>query len=185
MDALIPVFVAVLMAETGGRIQGLTAALHDRFSNSAPTILAALTLTSLVSLIVAAIGGAVVADMVDFRTRTLLAGLAFAFAGAPMLFALKPNPAPEMAPLAASFRAFAPAQFGDASQFIVFAMAARGDAPALALAAGTAAILAAASMPLLAGEWPGRLPLAAIRRGLGTILLITGAAFAAHAFRVI
>lgn len=186
MDSLLPVFVAVLLAETGGRIQALTAALRLRFPESAKTILTALALTSIASLIIAAIGGAIVAGMVDYPARTLLSGLALAFAGVPMLLTMKPPEAPGATPLAAGFRAYLPAQIGDASQFIVFAMAARGGAPVLAFAAGLTAILATASAPLLlANEWPGKLPLNAIRRGIGVFLMSAGVVFAAGAFRVI
>lgn len=186
MDVLLPVFVAVLLAETGGRVQGLTAALRQKFPDNANTILIALALTSIASLIIAAIGGAVVAEMIDYHARTLLSGLALAIAGVPMLLTMKPPETPGATPLAASLRAYLPAQIGDASQFIVFAMAARGGTPMLAFVAGLAAILAAASMPvLLADDWPGRLPLSTIRRGFGVVLIIAGAVFAASAFRVI
>ena len=187
MDVLLPVFVAVLLAETGGKVQANTHQLGLRFPNGAAAILCALLITSAISLAIAAIGGAIVADMIDLRARTLLCGLALVFAGAPMLLRLKPaRPVGGAHPFAAALPRFAAVQFGDASQFIVFAITARGDMPVLATFAGGAAIVLAGALPIMLGrDWPGILPLAIVRRVAGIALLTGGLWLAAVAFRVL
>jgi len=187
MEVLLPVFVAVFLAEIGGKVQANAHQLGLRFAQGAAAILAALVMTSAISLAIAAIGGAIVTDMIDLRARTLLCGLALVFAGAPMLLSLKlPRPITGKAPFTSALPRFATVQFGDASQFIVFAITARGDMPVLAAFAGVSAILAAAALPLmLARDWPGVLPLAVVRRVAGIALLIGGLWLAAVAFAVI
>lgn len=187
MDVLLPVFVAVLLAETGGKVQANAHLLARRFPQGAAPILAAVALTSVPSLGAAALGGALVADMIDLDARTLLCGLALVFAGAPML--LKPGPSSPIAgqrPFPAALPRFAAAQIGDASQFIVFAITARGDMPVLAGFAGVSAVIAAAALPVLAGcEWADGLPLAVVRRVAAAALIIGGLWLAAIAFAVI
>ena len=174
METLLPVFIAVLLAETGGRVQGLSHSLQLRFT-TAPPILAGLALSTLASLLVAAIGGIVIAASIGFDARTLLAGLALVIAGAPMAFRTPtPKEAGGKAPFFASLAGFAPLQFGDASQFIVFAFAARSGEGVLAIAAGLTATLVAGAFPILLGrDWPGALPIPLLRRIAA--LLLAGA----------
>lgn len=174
MDALLPVFVAILLAETGGRVQVAAHVLQLRYGQAAP-ILSALTLSSLASLGVAGIGGAVIATMIGFDARTLMAGLALLFAGGPMMVSPKPVPEGEghAGPFRTSLARFLPLQFGDASQFIAFAFAARSGHAPLAIGAGLAAVLAAAFIPMVVGkDWPGSVPLSALRRGAGALLIL-------------
>lgn len=175
METLLPVFVAVLLAETGGRIQAKSHSLNLHF-DAAPAILAGLALSTLASLLVAGIGGAIVARSIGFEARTLLAGLALLVAGAPMAFRSPTvKAATGKTPFPASLKAFVPLQFGDASQFIVFALAARSGQPALAIGAGLAAALMAAAFPILAGrDWPGKLPLVLFRRIAAILLTCAG-----------
>jgi putative Ca2+/H+ antiporter (TMEM165/GDT1 family) len=173
METLLPVFVAVLLAETGGRVQQSSHSLQLRFA-SPSRILAGLAISTLASLLVAAIGGIIVAGLISFDARTLLAGLALLVAGAPM--ALR-TPAPKEAggktPFVASLAGFVPLQFGDASQFIVFAFVARTGEGALAIAAGLAATSLASAFPILFGrDWPGTLPIRLFRR-IAALLLVT------------
>lgn len=171
METLLPVFIAVLLAETGGRIQAKSHSLNLHF-DAAPAILAGLALSTLASLLVAGIGGAIIAKSIGFEARTLLTGLALLVAGAPMAFRSPTIRAGTgTAPFSASLKAFVPLQFGDASQFIVLALAASSGQPVLAIGAGLAATLVAAAFPILAGrDWPGRLPLA-LFRGIAALLL--------------
>lgn len=186
MDVLLPVFVAVLLAETGGRIQADAHALGLKFAAPGP-ILAALALSTVASLAVAGVGGALVADMISFQARTLLAGLALLFAGLPMVLPRKAASEPKGdTAFPAAIRAFGPAQFGDASQFIVFAMAARTDLPVLGVAAGLVATIAAALMPLAMGrDWPGALPLTWLRRIAALLLALAGAWMIVSALRLV
>lgn len=186
MEALLPVFIAVLLAETGGRVQSRSHDLHRRF-DSAATILVALGFTTFASLLIAAIGGAIVAGMVGFEARSLLVGLSLLFAGAPMF--LPTRASQEIAgrnALTASLRGFAPLQFGDASQFIVFAMAARTGLGPLAVAAGLTATVVAAALPIMMGNtWPGALPLKQLRRIAATLLVAAGCWMIVVALRLI
>lgn len=186
MDVLLPVFVAVLLAETGGRVQARAHLLSQTFG-AGGAILAALSLSTFASLLVAGIGGAWIAETISFQARTLLAGLALLFAGLPMILALKPPKEPGgKTPFAAGLRAFFPVQFGDASQFIVFAMAARTDQPVLGIAAGLVATLASAAFPIMMGrDWPGALPLTSLRRIAALFLTFAGAWLIVSALRLV
>lgn len=186
METLLPVFIAVLLAETGGRVQARSHSLQLQF-DAAPAILAGLALSTLASLLVAGIGGAIIARSMDFEARTLLAGLALLVAGAPMAFRSPTlKAAAGTAPFPASLKAFVPLQFGDASQFIVFALAARSGQPALAISAGLGATLVAAAFPILQGrEWPGILPLSVFRRIAAVLLLGAGSWMVVNAFGLV
>lgn len=175
MEALLSVFIAILLAETGGRTQARGHDLQLRFD--APTaILGALSLTTIASLLVAGVGGALIASAISFDARSLLAGLALLLAGAPML--LPTRPAREVnakSAFGAGLKGFAPLQFGDASQFIVFALAARTGQIAFAVGAGVAATLVAVAIPVIMGrDWPGDFPLGVLRRIAALLLLVSG-----------
>lgn len=186
MDVLLPVFVAVLLSETGGRVQARAHLLSQTFGTGG-AILAALSLSTMLSLFVAGIGGGWIAETISFQARTLLAGLALLFAGLPMFLAMKaPKAVGGKAAFPAALGAFLPVQFGDASQFIVFAMAARTDQPALGIAAGLVATLVSAAFPLMmARDWPGVLPLALLRRVAAVLLTLAGAWMIVSALRLV
>jgi Ca2+/H+ antiporter, TMEM165/GDT1 family len=172
MDVLLPVFIAVLLAETGGRAQDIAHRLT--LSGTPPRVIwTALGIATLGSYVTAAVAGAFVATLINFQARSLLAGLALLLAGGPMLFFFKRKEiAADSASLLKAVIRFVTAQFGDAAQFIVFAMAARNDMPFLALFAGLWAVAASAAPPILLGtEWPGAIPLRLLRI-LGGVLLI-------------
>ena len=186
MDALLPVFVAILLGETGGRVQAVAHRLSETFSQTR-AILAALALATFISLTIGAVGGAVVANLINFQARTLLAGLALIFAGAPMLLSRKPVAAiGGTKPFGTSLFHFARAQLGDASQFIVFGFAARADMPGFASAGGLAAVIISTLPPLLLrDEWPGSVPLGLLRRIAAVLLMIAGARMALGAMQLI
>lgn len=175
MDVVLPVFIAVLLAETGGRVQARAHGLKLRF-DAGGAIVGALTFTTFASLLVAGIGGAIVAGIINFQARTLMAGLALLFAGGPMLLRGKAmRDVNGNSAFFTSLKGFAQLQFGDASQFIVFAMAARTGLAGLGVAAGITATLAAATIPVMMGrDWPGALPLAMLRRIAAILLVASG-----------
>ena len=175
MDVILPVFVAILLAETDGAFQNAAHRLAGRFSARTP-IYAALALVTLINLSIGGIGGALIAQIINFQSRSLIAGLALLFAGAPMLIALKPSaPVTGTRPFWTSVGIFTRAQLGGASQFIVFAFAARTDMAALALGGGMAAMLIIATLPLLLDQdWPSGAPMVLLRRLAAVILIITG-----------
>jgi Ca2+/H+ antiporter, TMEM165/GDT1 family len=172
MDAILPVFFAVLLSEMGSKTQAL-AHQHSLISAHGRLLLV-ITLTSIISYGLAAVAGLYVGEVIAFDARTLLLGLALLFAGAPMV--LKSRSPPEL-PASAStltlIRQFATTQFGDASQFLVFAVAARLGTPVLALAGATAAILAASFVPMMMGpQWLKGSALATVR--IASALLLCG-----------
>lgn len=176
MDALVPALVAVLLAEMGGKTQGVAHAGAVAYGAGRPLL--ALLLTSAIGLGVAAAGGVYISHLLTPEARTLLAALALVFAGAPMLLPRRKTPEPPRHLLPA----FATAQFGDSAQFIVFAIAAQGGEAVLAAIGGVAGVLAAASPPALLGDqWPGRIPVGPLRVIGAALLLIGGIWLAARA----
>jgi putative Ca2+/H+ antiporter (TMEM165/GDT1 family) len=170
VEALIPAFIAVLLAELDGKVQHQSAALATRYHRP-HLALAALFLTTLASLTAAAIGGWLVHSIMNWNARTLLAGLALASSGAVMLWPRKPvEPITGTRAFPTSLWRYAVNQFGDNSQFIVFAFAAWSRSPGLA--AGVAGVLAAAVAPLYFTEdWHGFAPWKRLRQA-GAVLLI-------------
>ena len=186
MEALLPVFIGVLLAETGGRMQRVANGLGLKFAEHGPLYLG-LTISTLLNLGFGAVGGAVIATMIAYDARSLLFGLALVFAGLPMLLRVgSPKIPRSISGLTASLTGFARVQFGDASQFIVFAIAARAGEPLLALLGGLLGVLAAATPAILLGEdWPGKLPLRVIRVAAAIILTLAGVWAAVAALRLI
>jgi Ca2+/H+ antiporter, TMEM165/GDT1 family len=182
MDALLPALIAVLLSETGGKTQGLAHRAAMARNGVAPVLLA-LLLTTTVGLGVAAFGGSIVARYLTPDARNLLAALALLFAGVPMLLPIRRKPA---APPRFLVPAFAIAQFGDAAQFIVFAIAAQAD---MAVLAGVGGVMGgvAASLPamLLQSDWPGKVPVKALRLVAATLLIGVGLWLAVGALRLI
>ena len=180
MDAILPALLAVLLAETGGKTQGLVHAAG--LARPELPVLGVLLLTTLTGLGVAAFGGSAIAHLLTPDARALLAGMALVFAGAPMLL---PRRKP-IAPPRHLVLALAKSQFGDASQFIVFAIAARADTPVLAVMGGVFGVTAAMLPPLMMGKgWPGKIPLTVLRTAAAMLLLIAGAGLAVGALRLI
>jgi Ca2+/H+ antiporter, TMEM165/GDT1 family len=175
VDALLPAFIAVLLAETGGKAQALSALIGVQ--QSAGRVMAALFVSTLISLGIAVAGSALIAGAIGYAPRNMLAGLALLFAGVPMLLTPKPPKQPKGKPgFGTSFFAFVAAQIGDASQFIVFALAARSAAPPLALTGGVVGVMAACALPLVLGkDWPAAIPLTALRRIAAVLLSLAGA----------
>lgn len=182
MEAVIPAFIAVLLAETGGKVQLLAGLLPGKRA-----VMLAMLLSTLISFGIAAGGAVLIADSVAFAPRTLLVGLALLFAGVPMLLPAKPaKPKDKGRSFGGHLFQFLAAQIGDASQFIVFAIAARSNLAPLAFAGGVAAVLVAGAMPsLIAGDWPGVNRLMVFRRIAAVLLIIAGMWCAATALKVI
>ncbi|MFM9852409.1 MAG: TMEM165/GDT1 family protein [Sphingomonadaceae bacterium] len=176
MDAILPVFVAVLLAEMGGRVQAVGNALSVAKRDQA-TIFASLLIMSMLMLAIGAIGGAVIATMIAFDARSLLFGIALVMAGLPMIIPLGATKLfPATSDWVASLLGFGRAQIGDATQFIVFAVAARSGEPILAVIGGLLGILGAVAPAILLGpDWRRALPLRIIRAGAAFILTIAGA----------
>ncbi len=186
MEALLPAFIAVLLAECDGKVQRNTDALALHFKQ-ARVILAALFTSTLANLVFAAIAGALVAPLITYQARTLLLGLALVITGVTMIGVSQSakRPVGNNNYMSSLWR-FARVQFGDNSQFLVFAIAARSDQPVLAGMGGLAATLAAALPPLLLpGAWRTALPMAIIRRFISGGFILFGLWVALGALRLI
>ena len=186
MDALIPVFIAVLLAETGDRVQNQAHRLGLTFADHRP-IYAALIIVTLLTLSISGIGGSYIANLLTYEARTLFAALALLFAGLPMLLRVKPaKPITLTRPFLASVTRFFPAQIAGASPFIVAALAARSDMAGFAIAGGFAGVIVAAIPPLLLKEeWPGVFPLLPLRRIAAVLLIAAGLWLGVNALRLI
>jgi Ca2+/H+ antiporter, TMEM165/GDT1 family len=187
MDALLPAFIAALLAEIDGRVQRETEILCAHFKTPGP-ILSALGLSTLASLIAAGIGGFLVAPLITYEARTLLLGLALLITGVTTLLPTKTATAPKAGSSAflSSLLRYATRQFGDNSQFLVFAIAARSGGPSLAVIAGFAGVMLAA-LPVIMNPsgWRRALPLRALRWGASTLLLLVGVGAALSGLRLI
>ncbi|MDP8994528.1 MAG: TMEM165/GDT1 family protein [Pseudomonadota bacterium] len=177
MDALLTTFVAAALAEWGDRTQLFVILLAGRFANP-KAILAGLVVAALANSLIAAVGGGLVHDLVNLRALSLLVALALLMAGIGSLIRRRP-PA-----MAARWRtgAFVTAalalfllEFGDKTQFLTFALAARFDSIALASAGATFGILVANAPAAVLGEALGKtLPVQPIRWGIAALFLIGG-----------
>lgn len=186
MDALIPVFIAVLLAETGDRVQNQAHRLGLIFADHRP-IYAALIIVTAINVSIGGIGGSYIANLITYEARTLFAALALLFAGFPMLLRVKPaKPVTLTRPFLASLSRFFPAQIAGASPFIVAGLAARSDMAGFAIAGGFAGVMVAATIPLLLkGEWPGGFPLIPLRRIVAVLLIAAGLWLGVNALRLI
>ena len=186
MDALIPVFIAVLLAETGDRVQSQAHRLGLTFADHRP-IYAALIIVTLLTLSVSGIGGGYIANLLTYEARTLFAALALLLGGLPMLLKVKPaKPITQSRPVFASITRFFPAQIAGASPFIVAGLAARSDMAGFAFAGGFAGVVIAATPALLLrDEWPGGLPLILLRRIAAVLLIGAGLWLGVNALRLI
>ncbi len=182
MEALLPALVACLLAEMAGRVAVTT----ESYAVTRPAwgLLAALLISTTLSLAIGAIGGAWMARLVTYEARTLLLGLALILTGGTLLIRPKADPLSEP-PKGAPLWRYLATQLGDNSQFIVFAFAARGNAPVLAALGGLAGVIAAGCLPLLLDKGFRRLPLLTLRRASGGLLLLTGLWSALHALQLI
>jgi Ca2+/H+ antiporter, TMEM165/GDT1 family len=188
LDALVPAFVAALLAEIGDKTQILAALLSARFGRGGP-VLAGIALAALANSLLAALGAELVTAVIPHRATILLVALALLFAGGGALLPQKPPRVgiyDRLGAFAASAVAFFILEFGDKTPFLTFALSARGPAPLLA-ATGAAAAVVAASLPAVAlgPELARRLPVRSLRAGAGILLLVTGLIVAISALRLV
>lgn len=187
MDVLLSAFIAVLLTEMGGKVQGNIRALSIRFPDAGPQLLGLVLFTSIASLAAGAAGGAVVAGMVEESARLLLVAIALLFAAIVMVIPFRVAPAPATSgPIATALPRLIAAQFGDASQFLVFALSAWSGEPIIAALAGTVAVVAAAAMPLARpDESEDRGAIAILRRIAASGLFLVGIILALTALRLV
>lgn len=187
MDALLPAFVAAFLAEIGDKTQLLAALLAIRFVRPVP-VLAGIAVAALANALIAGAGGALLSGHVAHRPLTLLLALALIAAGAGAVWRQKQ---PEvgiydrLGPFAASAVAFFILEFGDKTQFLTLAIAARAQAPLLAASGAAAGVLLAAAPAVALGRaLSTAVPLGRIRLGIGIVFLLVGVATALGALRL-
>jgi putative Ca2+/H+ antiporter (TMEM165/GDT1 family) len=188
LDALLTSFVAALLGEWGDKTQLLAIALAVRYRRPLP-ILAGIFVAALANSAIAAFGGALVHPMIAPRAASLLVALALVFAGVAGL--IRPRPyesagTSRAGPFLVAAAAFFVLEFGDKTQFLTFALAARFDAFALAAAGATAGILVSNVPAALLGDSLAKsAPLNAVRIGLGILFLTIGLFVGISAMRLI
>jgi len=187
VDALVPAFLAALLAEFGDKTQLLTVLLATRFQRPG-LILAGIAAAVIVNSAIAAAGGAMLDGVIPFRAINLLLALAMIFTGGGALLPQKPPRVgiyDRLGVAGASFVAFFLLEFGDKTQFLTFTFAARSQTPWLA-GAGAAAGIIVASLPAVAlgAALPATLPLRPIRLAVGGLLLVIGIGVALSALRL-
>lgn len=188
MEALLPAFIAAALAEWGDKTQLVILALAIRYGRPGP-LLIGVAIGAMASGLFAGFAGTLVHGTVTLRALSLLLGVALIFAGASAFLARK---APDYAATLAGPAVFAAAlgvflaEFGDRTQFITFALAARSDSMLLP-AFGAAAGVMAASVPavLLGPKLKAAVPIKAIRIGGGILFLIAGLIVALNALRLV
>lgn len=188
MEAIIPALLAAFLAEWGDKTQLMGALLAARFGRPG-AIIAGAAVAALAGSVLAAIGGSMVAGLATFRAVTLMLALALMFAG---IGSLRPRAAAPRISLAgggaflSSTASFFLVEFGDKTQFLTFAIAARSASPSLAAAGATAGIMAGVVPAILLGSLFQRVvPVSAIRMGAAILLLLSGAVAALVALRLV
>ena len=188
MDALLTSFVAAALGEWGDKTQLLVIALAVRYRRPLP-ILAGVFVAALANSLIAAFGGILVHDMTPLRAISLLVALALVFAGIAGLIRPKPYESggtSNAGPFLVAAASFFVLEFGDKTQFLTFALAARFDAFALAAAGATAGIMAASVPAALLGDGLAKaVPLKGIRIALGALFLAIGLFVGIGALRLV
>jgi putative Ca2+/H+ antiporter (TMEM165/GDT1 family) len=187
MDALLTAFIGALLAEWGDRTQLFVIVLAARFARPAP-ILAGLAIAALANGLVAAIGGVWVHDLIPTRALSLLVALALLMAGAGSLISRRPPDIGAKWRTGAFLTAAASLtliEIGDKTQFLTFALAARFDSIALAVAGATAGILVTAAPAAVMGSaFAGAVPVKPIRWAIAAALIVTGFVVAVQALEL-
>lgn len=187
MDALLPSFLAAGLAEIGDRTQLLAILLAAHFRKPM-AVLGGVALAALANSLLAAFGGAMLHDLINHRAIALMLAVGLVLAGAGAFWRPKPPVLASYGPIGAFGTAalgFFILEFGDKTQLLTMAIAARVDSVALAgIGAAAGITLANAPAVLLAGEWPRIVPLRPVRIGVGLLFVLIGAIIAIGALRI-
>lgn len=180
--------VVAALAQIGDRPAWLAAILADRYRAPGTVIVAALIALAAAGGIAAALG-AVLAPKLTPEAKQLLLALAVALQGAGALW---PGKSPERldgwrlgAFLTATLGLFI-LLFGDGVQFVVIALAARTEVPALAAIGATLGGLVPIAAAAVLGErgWTA-LPLVMAKRAIGGLFLLAALWLALGALRLV
>ncbi|WP_294297065.1 hypothetical protein [uncultured Sphingomonas sp.] len=166
MDALVPAFVAALLAGIGERPARLAALLGERRG-----VFAGFALGHAAAIAIAIAGAILIAPMLSTNARSILLAIALILAGFGTVWQRRIERPSGPAPVAAAAGSFAG---GEGTAFLAFALAIGGSLPVLA---GVGAFAGAMLLVGIAGgmgqAW-FRLPLRTIGRIAGGLLLVTG-----------
>jgi putative Ca2+/H+ antiporter (TMEM165/GDT1 family) len=188
VEPLLTSFVAAALAEWGAKTQFLVIALAARYRRPLP-ILLGVALAAIANSLIAAYAGSLLHDRVPLRALALLTALSLLFAGAEGLFPARQKPMAEgwrTGPFVTAACCFFLLEFGDRTQFVTAAIAARFDAFALAGAGAAAGILVSTIPATALGARLGKqLPLRAIRIGAAILFLIAAFLVAINALRLV
>lgn len=185
MDALLSALVAALLAEIGDKTQLVALALAARFANDR-AVLGAIALAAVANAAIAAAGGVWIGPQMTREASTLLLALALLFAGGGAFW---PRKAPSVAhwrggAFVASLLAFGLAEFGDKTQFLTFAIAARADAPVLAGIGAAIGVLVSNAVAIGIGAGFAKAARPA-RWAIGGLFVLLGLAAAVSALRLV
>lgn len=188
MDALLPTFLAALLAETGDKTQLLAALLGARYRRTG-AVLGGIAIAALANSLIAAAGGRMIADLINFRAVSLMVALALLAAGLGGLLRQKPPTLSSwgsVGAFATSALAIFILEFGDKTQFLTLTLAARADSLWLAGAGAAAGIIVAAAPAVALGEGLGAtLPLRTLRTGVALLFLLVGLIVVVGALRLV
>jgi putative Ca2+/H+ antiporter (TMEM165/GDT1 family) len=188
VEPLLTSFVAAALAEWGAKTQFLVVALAARYRRPLP-ILIGIALAAIANSLIAAYAGALVHDRVPLRALSLLTALALLFAGAEGLFPARAKPMAQSwrtGPFVTTFACFFLLEFGDRTQFVTAAIAARFDAFALAGCGAAVGILLSTVPAAALGERLTRvMPVRAIRLTAAGLFLLSGFITAVTALRLV
>jgi Ca2+/H+ antiporter, TMEM165/GDT1 family len=184
VDALLPIFVAVLLSELGGKSQGLSLAYG--LAGNGEQGLMALAASAAFLLFFGAFLGDYVGQSIPLEARHLMFAIALLFSGIHMLFKVKP--APDLPPgvgMTRSVFEFAKVRFGEDAQFLAFGLAAKTGQPIIAALGALVAVILAGCAPVIAGKgWPEGV-IRWVRIGAGVIFAVIGFILAISAMNLI
>lgn len=187
MDALMAALVAAALAQVADKTAWLAAILADRYRRPA-VVIAAAALALAIDYALAAAAGVAAAPILSPNAKLLLLALALLLAAMGTPFAPKrPDPLAgwRIGAFPTALAGLFIMAFGDATQFIAAALAARSPVPWLAAAGATLGSLVVIAPAAVLGEAGyRRLPLAALRWGAGGVLLVAGAVLGLSALRL-
>lgn len=187
MDALLPVFVVAGLAEVGDRTQLLAILLAGHFRKPLP-VLAGIAVAALANSLLASFGGTMLRGQIDHRSIALMLAAALVLAGAGAFWRPKPALLSGYGPIGAFGTAtlgFFILEFGDKTQFLTMAFAARmGSFLLTGFGAACGILLANVPAVLLASEFPRLVPVRPLRVGIGILFMIVGAVAAIGALRI-
>jgi Ca2+/H+ antiporter, TMEM165/GDT1 family len=187
LDSLLIAFLAAALGEWGDKTQLLAVLLAARYRRPAP-ILAAIAVAAVANSLIAAFAGTLIHGTITPRAASLLLALALVFAGVAGLIGseAKDRPGWRLGPFLATLILFTLAEWGDKTQFVTVAIAARFNALVLP-AAGAAAGIILSSLPAVAlgPRLPRAVPLKAIRIGVAGLFLLAGLWVGVSALRLV